>query len=121
MTFSSYLIQRSINFLSRRVTSRVLVTQDDPLGALNGMDVPEILQNQKKSDPDQKHLTNNNNHINDTIYTDTPILFKGHRSATFEDSMQLSKNMHRSETMPNANTVTSSLANLGTSLKLNFG
>lgn len=95
------------------------MTQDDPLGALNGLDVP-VINTQKPTDGDQKHITNNNN-INDTIYTDTPILFKGHRSATFEDSMQLSKNMHRSETMPNANTVTSSLANLGTSLKLNFG
>lgn len=69
---------------------------------------------------EQKQV-NNNNHINDTIYTDQPILFKGHRSATFEDSMQLSKNMHRSETMPNTNTVTSSFANIRSSLKNNFG
>lgn len=110
----------TFKFTFHRVTSRILVTQDDPLGALNDLNVPETNSQTKKTDPGQKNLTNNN-HINDTIYTDTPILFKGHRSATFEDSMQLSKNMHRSETMPNANSVTSSLANLGTSLKLNFG
>lgn len=118
MFLKSFSSIKTIKF-SFRVTSRVLVTQDDPLGALNGLDTDET-NNHKKAESDSKQLTNNN-HINDTIYTDTPILFKGHRSATFEDSMQLSKNMHRSETMPNANSVTSSLANLGTSLKLNFG
>uniref|UniRef100_A0A336K1N9 CSON010684 protein n=1 Tax=Culicoides sonorensis TaxID=179676 RepID=A0A336K1N9_CULSO len=103
-----------------KIPSRVIVTEDDPLGALNLNGSMEH-EDPKKSNSDQNHHTNNNNNINDTIYTDTPILFKGHRSATFEDSMQLSKNMHRSDTLPNANTVTSSLANLGTSLKLNFG
>lgn len=45
------------------------------------------------------------------IYTDQPILFRGHRSQTFDESMtNVNKSMHRSETMP-ANSVASSLAN----------
>lgn len=54
------------------------------------------------------------------MYSDKPILFKGQRSATFDESTQLNKNMHRSETMPGSS-VASSLANLGSSFKLNFG
>lgn len=57
---------------------------------------------------------------NNTMYSDKPILFKGQRSATFDESTQLNKNMHRSETMPGSS-VASSLANLGSSFKLNFG
>lgn len=54
------------------------------------------------------------------MYSDKPILFKGQRSATFDESTQLNKNMQRSETMPGTS-VASSLANLGSSFKINFG
>uniref|UniRef100_W4VRF4 Putative calmodulin-binding protein crag n=1 Tax=Corethrella appendiculata TaxID=1370023 RepID=W4VRF4_9DIPT len=95
---------------------RTIVTQDDPLGALND-DQEETIAVQEAVD---KLSLNNHNHCNNTIYTDQPVLFKGHRSATFDDSTQLNKSMHRSETMPVAS-VTSSLATFGSSLKFSFG
>lgn len=84
------------------------MTQDDPLGALNDDQVAEGLEQKKQlgdgAGPsadvaDKKH-----------IYSDQPILFRGHRSQTFDESMtNMNKSMHRSETMP-GNSVTSSLA-----------
>lgn len=65
--------------------------------------------------PDVQKMSLNNN----TVYTDQPVLFKGQRSATFDESTHLNKSIHRSETMP-ASSVTSSLASLGSSLKF-FG
>lgn len=62
----------------------------------------------------------NNSSNNNTIYSDQPILFKGQRSATFDESTNLNKSMQRSETMP-PSSVTSSLAGLGSTLKFNFG
>ena len=89
-------------------SSRTLVTQDDPLGALNDDQeptvkenpvTPEVLTKGGHEEEDKKHL-----------FTDQPILFRGHRSQTFDESMtNTSKSMHRSETMP-GNSVTSSLA-----------
>ncbi|XP_049281362.1 DENN domain-containing protein Crag isoform X1 [Anopheles funestus] len=101
-----------------KISPRTLVTQDDPLGALNDMTEELAIQQResvdKTSEPNE--MSNNN-----TIYTDQPILFKGQRSATFDDSTQLSKSMQRSETMPMTSTVTSGFGSLGSTLKFNFG
>ncbi|KXJ75086.1 hypothetical protein RP20_CCG012333 [Aedes albopictus] len=109
-----------------KVSPRTLVTQDDPLGALNDDGNDELLAVQQSTE--KLSLTSANGtggqngiHHNNTIYTDQPILFKGQRSATFDDSMQLNKSMHRSETMPVTSSVTSSFASIGSSLKFNFG
>ncbi|XP_055909333.1 DENN domain-containing protein Crag isoform X1 [Eupeodes corollae] len=100
-----------------KLSPRTPVTQNDPLGALNE-DAEEVLK-----------ISNNNNALheenkpilsNNTMYTDQPILFKGQRSATFDESTHLNKSMQRSETMPGSS-VTTSLANFGSSLKFNFG
>lgn len=68
----------------------------------------------ESTEPDRNAVNNN------TVYTDQPVLFKGQRSATFDESIQLSKSMQRSETMP-ASSATSSLAGLGSTFKFNFG
>lgn len=78
----------------------------------------EIIEVQQQKQPSIVDTSTHNN--NNIIYTDQPILFKGQRSATFDDSTQLNKSLHRSETMP-ASSLTSSLAGLGSSLKFNFG
>lgn len=98
--------------VSCRISPRTPVTQNDPLGALNDEE-DEIIEVQQSTE--KLSLQYNN-----TIYTDQPVLFKGQRSATFDDSTQLNKSMHRSETMP-VSSVTSSLASLGSSLKFSFG
>lgn len=72
-----------------RISPRTLVTQDDPLGALNEDD--EVIEVQQT--PQIESISINNN----TMYTDQPILFKGQRSATFDDSTHLNKSLHRSE------------------------
>lgn len=53
--------------------------------------------------------------------SDDPVLFRSsvQRSATFEGSPPAPNKIHRSETVPAA-TVASSLANLGSSIKLGF-
>lgn len=53
--------------------------------------------------------------------TDEPVLFKTsvQRSATFEGSPPAQSKLHRSETVP-ASSVTSSLASLGSTIKMNF-
>ncbi|XP_036319544.1 DENN domain-containing protein Crag isoform X3 [Rhagoletis pomonella] len=102
-----------------KISPRTPVTQNDPLGALN-----EELQDQStptntvhtKETASEQHGESNNS----TMFTDKPILFKGQRSATFDESTQLNKSMQRSETMPGSS-VASSLANFGSSLKFNFG
>lgn len=101
-------------FFFRRISPRTLVTQNDPLGALNEED--EVINVEEKLDEPDRNAVNNNN----TVYSDQPVLFKGQRSATFDESIQLSKSMQRSETMP-ASSVTSSLAGLGSTFKFNFG
>uniref|UniRef100_A0A182PR40 UDENN domain-containing protein n=1 Tax=Anopheles epiroticus TaxID=199890 RepID=A0A182PR40_9DIPT len=101
-----------------KISPRTLVTQDDPLGALND-NLTEEMEIQRESldeTHDRSQMSNNN-----TIYTDQPILFKGQRSATFDDSTQLSKSMQRSETMPMTSTITSGFGSLGSTLKFNFG
>lgn len=97
-----------------RISPRTPVTQNDPLGALNAEN--DAVEASSETKNDQERIAMNNN----TLYTDQPILFKGHRSATFDEGMHPHRSMHRSETMP-ANSVTSSLANFGSSLKFNFG
>lgn len=97
-----------------RVSPRTPVTQNDPLGALNEEEAPASVP----ANEEQPACASNN--FNNSLYSDKPILFKGQRSATFDESTQLNKNMQRSETMPGSS-VASSLANLGSSFKLNFG
>lgn len=104
-----------------KVSPRTLVTQDDPLGALNDDGNDELLEVQQSTEKLSLRGGQNGIHHNNTIYTDQPILFKGQRSATFDDSLQLNKSMHRSETMPVTSSVTSSFASIGSSLKFNFG
>ncbi|XP_011179058.1 DENN domain-containing protein Crag isoform X2 [Zeugodacus cucurbitae] len=100
-----------------KISPRTPVTQNDPLGALN-----EELQDQttptntKEPAGEQPNAGANNS----TMYTDKPILFKGQRSATFDESTHLSKSMQRSETMPGSS-VASSLANFGSSIKFSIG
>lgn len=55
------------------------------------------------------------------VPTDEPVLFRSsvQRSATFEGSPPAQNKIHRSETVPAA-TITSSLAGLGSSLKIGF-
>lgn len=102
------------NFVFFRISPRTLVTQDDPLGALND-ETDETVQVPAAQEPENLEHLEAKKHL----YTDQPVLFKGHRSATFDESVHMNKSMHRSETMP-VNSVTSSLANLGSSLKF-FG
>ncbi|EAA01213.3 AGAP001102-PA [Anopheles gambiae str. PEST] len=101
-----------------KISPRTLVTQGDPLGALNDNAAVESEINCEPVDEtvDRCEISNNN-----SIYTDQPILFKGQRSATFDDSTQLNKSMQRSETMPMTSTATSGFGSLGSTLKFNFG
>lgn len=109
-----------------RISPRTLVTQDDPLGALKDSNEHGAIQEGRSCTPESKgasqqsntHQANSNNN---TIYSDQPILFKGQRSATFDDSVQLNKSIQRSETMPATNAVASSFVSLGSTLKFNFG
>lgn len=87
------------------------------MGALNEEEAPT---SNATTTEDQPAIPVSSSFNNNTLYSDKPILFKGQRSATFDESTQLNKNMHRSETMPGSS-VASSLANLGSSFKLNFG
>lgn len=85
-------------------SSRTLVTQDDPLGALNE-DAADVKGTQTGETAAASEVADKKH-----IYTDQPILFRGHRSQTFDESIaNVNKSMHRSETMP-GNSVTSSLA-----------
>ncbi|XP_058824801.1 DENN domain-containing protein Crag isoform X2 [Topomyia yanbarensis] len=110
-----------------KVSPRTIVTQDDPLGALKDDGTDEVLEIRQSTDKlslnakGSGHNGIHQHHHNETIYTDQPILFKGQRSATFDDSLQLNKSMQRSETMPVSSSVTSSFASIGSTLKFNFG
>lgn len=110
-----YII-KCVFFFCFRISPRTPVTQNDPLGALNEED--EIIKIEKTPAQKDKIIRVNNN--NNTIYSDQPILFKGQRSATFDESTNLNKSMQRSETMP-PSSVTASLVGLGSTLKFNFG
>ncbi|XP_030380692.1 DENN domain-containing protein Crag isoform X2 [Scaptodrosophila lebanonensis] len=100
-----------------KISPRTPVTQNDPLGALNE---EEVTPTQQPTTLPETATTLSNNNSN--MYSDKPILFRGQRSATFDESTQIGKIMHRSETMPVASSgVTHSLANIGSSLKFTFG
>ncbi|XP_073833925.1 DENN domain-containing protein Crag isoform X2 [Musca autumnalis] len=103
-----------------KISPRTPVTQNDPLGALNEDEQqPSIPNNTITTSTHDQTSDMHSSYNNNTLYSDKPILFKGQRSATFDESTQLNK-MHRSETMPGSS-VASSLANLGSSFKINFG
>lgn len=92
--------------------------ENDPLGALIDNEPDEIIQvqqNQSMMTPEQLEKAR----ITEALFADQPILFKGHRSATFDDASNLNKGIHRSETMP-TQSITSSIANIGSSLKFGF-
>ena len=99
-----------------KISSRTVVTENDPLGALMD-EQDEIIQVHQQQPQTQEQLEKMR--IQSAMYSDTPILFKGHRSATFDEGCNLTKGMNRSETMPMAS-ITSSFANIGSSLKFGF-
>ena len=99
-----------------KISPRTVVTENDPLGALMD-EQDEIIQVHQQQPQTQEQLEKMR--IQSAMYSDTPILFKGHRSATFDEGCNLTKGMNRSETMPMAS-ITSSFANIGSSLKFGF-
>lgn len=103
---------------SFRVLSRTVVLENDPLGALLDNEPDEIIQVQQAQPltDEQREKAR----IQEAMFADQPILFKGHRSATFDDASHLNKGIHRSETMP-VQSITTSIANIGSSLKFGFG
>ncbi|KAF5279524.1 hypothetical protein FQR65_LT03346 [Abscondita terminalis] len=96
-----------------KISPRTPVTENDPLGAL------EI--EQEIEEANCVPSTDTTQAVNRTIPTDEPILFRSsvQRSATFEGSPPTQNKIHRSETMP-GNSITSSLAGIGSSLKIGF-
>lgn len=103
------------------MSPRTLVTENDPLGAL---EQPSVTTCVTPPPPPTSSTENNpsNEPVQTVILTDDPILFRSsvQRSATFEGSPPAQNKIHRSETMPAA-TVASSLASLGSTLKIGFG
>ena len=104
--------------VSSRISSRTVVLENDPLGALLDNEPDEIIQVQQTQPLTEEQQEKAR--IQQAMFSDQPVLFKGHRSATFDDSSSISKGMHRSETMP-VQSITSSIANIGSSLKFGFG
>ncbi|KPU75492.1 uncharacterized protein Dana_GF22300, isoform B [Drosophila ananassae] len=103
-----------------KISPRTPVTQNDPLGALNEEESGSSGTPTQQTQPAVE--TSSHAQMDSSIYSDKPILFRGQRSATFDESTQIGKSMHRSETMPVASSgVTHSLANIGSSLKFTFG
>lgn len=96
-------------YLYFRTSPRTLVTENDPLGALD-QPIEEI--------PSQPDLPPPISYSNPPP-TDDPILFRNsvHRSATFEGSPPTQNKLHRSETVPAA-MVTSGFASIGSSIKM---
>nr|XP_023017327.1 DENN domain-containing protein 4C isoform X2 [Leptinotarsa decemlineata] len=95
-----------------KVSPREVVTENDPLGA--------FVEQPPEETPASPNDLNFDSRIKNDM-TVEPVLFRStvQRSATFEGSPPAQNKLHRSETVP-ASTVASSLANLGTSLKLGF-
>lgn len=107
-----------VTLFLNRISPRTPVTQNDPLGALNEEESTPTTTQQVQPEMAASVTTA----LNSNMYSDKPILFRGQRSATFDESTQIGKSMHRSETMPVASSgVTHSLANIGSSLKFTFG
>jgi hypothetical protein len=98
--------------------TRTVVLENDPLGALIDNEPDEIIQVQQSQPLTEEQLEKQR--IQAAMFSDQPVLFKGHRSATFDDASNLNKGIHRSETMP-VQSITSSIANIGSSLKFGFG
>lgn len=101
-----------------RILSRTVVLENDPLGALIDNEPDEIIQVQQTQTLSEEQQEKAR--IQQAMFSDQPVLFKGHRSATFDDSSSINKAIHRSETMP-VQSITSSIANIGSSLKFGFG
>ncbi|XP_037938686.1 DENN domain-containing protein Crag isoform X2 [Teleopsis dalmanni] len=113
-----HLCKRNIQSPTK-ISPRTPVTHNDPLGAFS--EDTNIEDNSKTGHLEAKqHSESSTRPPSNNIYSDKPILFKGQRSATFDESTQLNKSMQRSETMPGSS-VTSSLANFSSSFKFNFG
>lgn len=102
---------------TQRVIPRTVVLENDPLGAFIDNEPDEIIQVQQNQTMTPEQLEKAR--ITAAMFADQPILFKGHRSATFDDAANLNKGIHRSETMP-MQSITSSIANIGSSLKFGF-
>ncbi|KAG5671963.1 hypothetical protein PVAND_002128 [Polypedilum vanderplanki] len=100
-----------------KVSTRTVVTENDPLGALLDNEADEIIQVQQTQPMTEEQLEKAR--IHEAMFADQPVLFKGHRSQTFENAANLNKGMHRSDTMP-TQSLTSSIANIGSSLKFGF-
>ncbi|XP_031337524.1 DENN domain-containing protein Crag-like isoform X3 [Photinus pyralis] len=95
-----------------KISPRTPVTENDPLGALE-----QPIEEETKCLPTVEVV-----HVNRTsVHTDDPVLFRSsvQRSATFEGSPPTQNKLHRSETMPAAS-IASSLAGIGSSLKMGF-
>ena len=105
-------------FQSKTRITRTVVLENDPLGALLDNEPDEIIQVQQTQPLTEEQLEKQR--IQTAMFADQPVLFKGHRSATFDDAANLNKGIHRSETMP-VQSITSSIANIGSSLKFGFG
>ncbi|CAG9857977.1 unnamed protein product [Phyllotreta striolata] len=99
--------------------SREVITENDPLGAFT---LPRDDQT-APSQPSQTSQTTDSLRMNQmkNDLTVEPVLFRSsvQRSATFEGSPPSQSKLHRSETVPAAS-VASSLASIGSSLKLGF-
>lgn len=87
------------------------------MGALLDIEPNEEIQVQQTQPLTEEQLEKAR--IQQAMFSDQPILFKGHRSATFDESTSLNKGIHRSETMP-VQSITSSIAHIGSSLKFGF-
>jgi hypothetical protein len=105
-------------FCHFRVSPRTVVTENDPLGALIDNESDEIIQVQQTQPMTAEQMEKAR--IHEAMFADQPILFKGHRSQTFENASNLNKGMHRSDTMIPSQSLTSSIANIGSSLKFGF-
>lgn len=92
------------------------MTENDPLGALLD-ETDEIIQVQQSQPMTEEQMEKAR--IREAMFADEPRLFKGHRSATFENASNLNKGMHRSDTMP-TQSITSNFANIGSSFKFGF-
>lgn len=100
-----------------KVSPRTVVTENDPLGALEDNETDEIIQVQQSQPLTEEQREKAR--IHEAMFSEQPVLFKGIRSQTFENASNLNKGMHRSDTMP-TQSLTSSFASIGSSLKFGF-
>lgn len=98
----------------KRIPPRTLVTQNDPLGALND-DKDIRVPSDKLTENAELGKTQKSN----SMFSDQPILFRGQRSATFDEAISSSQSMQRSRTLPSTST-SANFAGIGTSFKFNF-